>query len=275
MSELPPLRVLVVDDEPLARQRLLDLLATEPDVEVVGEAGTGRKAVAALRDRSGSKAPADVVFLDVQMPGLTGLDVVREIGPEAMPVTIFVTAYDQHALAAFEAEAVDYLLKPYDDDRFRRALDRARRAVRLREVDALRGRLAALVGDDLGPTTGPRTPEPASYLERFAVESRGQTRIISTDAVDYITSDGPYAILHVGTETHTLRETMQTLVERLDPTRFARIHRSTIVRLDRVEALLTSSGGDYGVRLTDGTRLSLSRSRREDLVRRLGLESTG
>ena len=266
----PALRVLVVDDEPLARQRLLDLLAREDDVEVVGEAGTGREAVSAIREHAGSGRPLDLVFLDVQMPGLSGLDVVGEVGPERMPATVFVTAFDQHALAAFEAEAVDYLLKPYDNDRFRRALGRARRAVRLREVDALRARLAALVGGD-GPPAPPPA-EPAAYQERFAVESRGQTRIVPASAVDYVASDGPYAVLHAGGETYVVRETMRALEGRLDPARFCRVHRSTIVQLDRVEALLTSSGGDYAVRLTDGTRLSLSRSRRDALVRQLGVE---
>ena len=255
---MPSVRVLIVDDEPLARQRVLDLLAAEPDAEVVGQAGNGRQAVDAIR-----RGGVDVVFLDVQMPGLGGLDVVREVGADAMPVTVFATAYDQHALAAFDAAATDYLLKPFDDDRFRQALDRARRSVRLREVDGLRGRLATLLGAD---------PAAPAYLERIPVESRGQTRIVPVAAVDYVTSDGPYAELHVGAETSVIRETMQALEERLDPARFFRIHRSTIVQLDRVDALLTAPGGDYAVRLVDGTRLGLSRSRRDAFARRLGIE---
>ena len=259
-----PLRVLVVDDEPLARQRVLDLLDHEPDVEVVGTAGTGRRAVEAIAQH----AP-DLVFLDVQMPGLTGLDVVREVGPEGMPAVVFVTAYDQHALAAFDVAAVDYLLKPYDDDRFRQSLDRARAAVRLREVDALRDRLATLLD---GGEPRPPTPRP-DYLERIAVEMRGQVRVVPVGAVDYITSDGPYVELHAGGDVHVLRERMQTLEDRLDPDRFFRIHRSTIVQIDRVEALLTAPGGDYAVRLKDGTRLRLSRSRRDDFTRRLGIDA--
>ena len=259
-----PLRVLVVDDEPLARQRVLDLLDHEADVEVVGTAGTGRRAVAAIADHD-----PDVVFLDVQMPGLTGLDVVREVGPEAMPSVVFVTAYDQHALAAFDVAAVDYLLKPYDDDRFRQALGRARDAVRLREVDALRDRLATLLGA-VAPASGPGRPE---YLERIPVEMRGQVRVVPAAAVDYVTSDGPYAELHVGAETFVLRERMQTLEERLDPACFFRIHRSTIVQIDRVESLLTAPGGDYAVRLRDGTKLRLSRSRRDAFSQRLGIDA--
>ena len=214
-----PLRILGVDDEPLARQRVLDLLDRAAEVDVVGTAGTGRKAVDAIRSHAQAGAPVDLVFLDVQMPGLTGLDVVREVGPEAMPAVVFVTAYDQHALAAFDVAAVDYLLKPYDDDRFAQALARAR--------DALRGRLAALLG---GEATAAR-PE---YLERIAVEMRGQTRLVPVESVDYVSSDGPYAEIHVGDDVFVVRERMQTLEDRLDPAHFFRIHRSTIVQLDRV-----------------------------------------
>lgn len=275
MPSPPPLRVLVVDDEPLARQRVLDLLEREPDVEVVGTAGTGRRAVEALDEARAGGAAVDLVFLDVQMPGLTGLDVVREVGPGAMPAVVFVTAYDHHALAAFDVAAVDYLLKPFDDDRFRQALGRAREAVRLREVDALRGRLAALLGASGAGSARPERAEKAEHQERFAVESRGQTRIVPASAVDYVTSDGPYAELHVGPETYIIRETMRALEDRLDPARFFRVHRSTIVQLDRVDALLTAPGGDYAVRLTDGTRLSLSRSRRDAFARWLGLDAAG
>ena len=267
MPSPPPLRVLVVDDEPLARQRILDLLAREDGVETVGEAGTGRRAVAQI-----AETRPDLVFLDVQMPGLSGLDVVREVGPRRMPAVVFATAYDQHALEAFSVAAVDYLLKPFDDDRFRQSLGRARDAVRLREVDALRDRLAALLGVDAPAERAGGGPAGGPYLERFAVEARGVLRIVPARAVDYVTSDGPYAELHAGGEVHVVRETMRSLEGRLDPARFFRVHRSTIVQLDRVEAVLTAPGGDYTVRLTDGTRLSLSRGRREAFARRLGLD---
>ena len=266
-----PFRVLVVDDEPLARQRVLDLLARAGDVDVVGTAGTGRKAIEAIRQHDEAGDPVDLVFLDVQMPGLDGLDVVREVGADAMPAVVFVTAYDQHALAAFDVAAVDYLLKPFDDDRFAQALARARDAVRLREVDVLRQRLAALLGGE-SPAARPRPSKP-DYLERIAVEMRGQTRLVPVEAIDYVASDGPYAELHVGDDVYVVRERMQTLEERLDPAAFFRIHRSTIVRLDRVEALLTAAGGDYAVRLADGTRLRLSRSRRDAFTQRLGIDA--
>ncbi len=258
------LRVLIVDDEPLARQRLLDLLEGREDIEVVGQASSGREAIEAIRTLQ-----PDLVFLDVQMPGMTGLDVVREIGPEQMPVTIFVTAYDQYALKAFEVAAIDYLLKPFDDERFEQALERARRLLKLREVEALRERLLQLLQDE---RPSPQ-PNPSKYLERIAVEMRGQVRVIPVRQIDYITASGPYAELHVGDQVYVIREQMQTLEERLDPELFIRIHRSAIVRIDLIDVLLRGPGGRYAVRLKNGVRLKVSRSRREALERRLGLHA--
>lgn len=259
-------RVLIVDDELLARQRLEDLLRAEEDVEILGLIDNGHEAVDNIR----SLKP-DLVFLDVQMPGLTGVDVVEEVGAEAMPVTIFVTAYDQFALKAFDLAAVDYLLKPFDDDRFDQALARARKLISLQEVDAARGRLLTLLQG--GEQSPPPTPPKPSYLERIAVEMRGQVRIVPVATVDYVTASGPYAELHVGEDTFIIRERMQTLEDRLNPTQFFRIHRSTIVRLDLIESLLLGVGGDYAVRLTTGKHLKVSRSRREALEQRLGLNS--
>lgn len=230
------LRVLVVDDEPLARQRLRDLLEKEPDVEIAGEAASGPEAVESIR-----KERPDLVFLDVQMPGLSGIEVASEVGADAMPATIFVTAFDEYAVRAFELAAVDYLVKPFDDERFEQAFRRARRRVE---------------------------PEPR-YLDRIAVDTRGQTRVIPVAKIDYITASGAYAELHVGDATFAVRERMQALEERLDPRRFARIHRSTIVRLDLVDALLRAGGGDYAVRLRNGVELAVSRGKREELERKL------
>ncbi len=261
------IRVLIVDDEPLARQRLEDLLAVERGVSIVGSADTGEKAIAAIRTLK-----PDLVFLDVQMPGKTGLDVVREIGPDRMPVTIFVTAFDRFALKAFELAALDYLVKPYDDERFEQSMERARKTVELQEVGRLSERLrAVLVGESAGPA--PATPEaPAEpYLERIAVEMRGQVRIVPVRQIDYIEASGPYAELHVGDRKYLVRERMQTLEERLDPARFFRIHRSAIVRLDLVETLLRNPGGDYGVQLKGGVKLKVSRSRYEELAQKMGV----
>src|SRR5690606_38429619 len=212
------------------------------------------------------------VFLDVQMPGLTGFEVVAEVGAERMPATVFVTAYDQYALRAFEVAALDYLVKPFDDDRFEAAFRRARRRVELEEVGRVTRRLLSMIPEGSAPVAPPPRPSRApEYLERIAVEMRGQVRVLPVSRIDYITASGPYAELHAGDKTYVIRERMQTLEQRLDPARFIRIHRSAIVRLELIEALLRSSGGDYAVRLRGGTELSVSRSRREELEERLGL----
>jgi two-component system LytT family response regulator len=263
------LRVLIVDDEPLARQRLEDLLQQEAGVEIVGTADNGDAAVQAIRDWK-----PDLLFLDVQMPGKTGLDVVREIGADAMPATIFVTAYDQYALKAFEMAAVDYVVKPFDDERFDQAFRRARRVIELEEVGRLRAQLLAVLQAG-GPASaigrsGDGAPR-AEYLERIAVETKGQVRVVPVKQIDYIMASGPYAELYVGEKRYIIRERMQTLEERLDPARFFRIHRSAIVRLDLVETLLRNPGGDYALQLKGGVRLKVSRSRFEELEKRMGL----
>ncbi len=268
MSSDQKLRVLIADDELLARQRLEDLLAKKDEVELIGMVTNGREAVDAIR----SQAP-DLVFLDIQMPGLTGVDVVREIGPEAMPATIFVTAYDQYALKAFEVAALDYLLKPFEDERFEQAFARAVKTFTLRQVGGMANRMLALLQGSQGPAqpAAPAAKTPPAYLERIAVEMRGQMRIVPIKEIDYISASGPYAELHVGEDTYVIRERMQTLEERLDPEAFFRIHRSAIVQLDRIESLLHGVGGDYAVRLKDGRRIKVSRGRREELEQRLGL----
>ena len=236
-----PLRVLIVDDELLARQRIEDLLAKEENVVVAGTAADGASAIEAIRELH-----PDLVFLDVQMPGKSGVEVVDELGAE-MPATVFVTAYDQHAVKAFELEAVDYLVKPFDDERFEQAFRRARRAAEL------------------------RAPARGEYVDRIAVELRGQIRAVPVDRIEYITASGPYAELHVEGKTFAVRERMQALEEKLDPERFFRIHRSAIVRIDRIDVFLRHAGGDYGVRLKNGVELSVSRTKREELEARLGI----
>ncbi|MEA2416790.1 MAG: two-component system, LytTR family, response regulator [Thermoanaerobaculia bacterium] len=257
------IRVLIADDEGLARDRIADLLAHEANVAIAGTASTGLEAIDAIRTLN-----PDLVFLDVQMPGRTGLEVVDDIGAEKMPATIFVTAFDKFALNAFDRAAVDYLVKPFDDDRFAQAFRRARKMIELEEVQEVTQRLLSLLHQP--PTEIPPAPKP-DYLERISVESRGQVRVVPVDKVDYITADGPYAELHVGDRVFAIRERMQTLEERLDPAIFFRIHRSAIVRLDRIDTLLRHPGGDYGVRLKNGTELSLSRGRRDELEEKLGI----
>lgn len=275
MPDRTPIRVLIVDDEPLARQRVADMVRHEVGAEIVGEADSGPAAVESIR-----RLRPDVVFLDVQMPGTTGLDVVREVGADSMPITIFVTAYDQHALTAFDLAAVDYLVKPFDDERFEQAFRRARRQFELSEVDRLRGRLLAVLqgtngaeSTALAPAPSRATPSPGGYLERFAVESRGKVRVIPAAEVDYIVQSGPYAELYVGDRRWLIREPMHVLEERLDPRTFLRIHRSAIVRLALVDALLRGAGGDYEVLLRTGAKLRVSRSRRETVEKALGITS--
>jgi two-component system LytT family response regulator len=208
------------------------------------------------------------------MPGKTGLDVVREIGAESMPATIFVTAFDQYALRAFELAALDYLVKPFDDERFEQSFRRARQLIELREMGKLREQLLAVLqqsGPDAPHASSPSGATGEGYLERIAVEMRGKVRVVPVEQIDYITASGPYAELHTGDRTHIIRETMNTLEERLDPRHFIRIHRSAIVRLPLVETLHRGAGGDYEVQLKSGFRLPVSRSRREELERRLGV----
>jgi two-component system LytT family response regulator len=271
MTEPKPLRVLIVDDEPLGIERVRELLEEETNVDVVGTAGDGAAAVEEIR-----ALRPDLVFLDIQMPGRTGLDVVREVGPANMPATIFVTAYDQYALPAFDLAAVDYLVKPFDDERFEEAFRRARRKIELEGLDALRAQMLALLqgGAPAAPPPPPSSPPPPPaaphYLDRIAVPMRGKMKVVPVEEIDYITASGPYAELHVGTERYLIRESMQSLEEQLDPDRFLRIHRSAIVRLDLVEAVLRGAAGDYEVQLRGGPRLRIGRSRREALERRLG-----
>jgi two-component system LytT family response regulator len=261
------IRVLVVDDEPLARLRIEDLLAHEEGTVVVGSATNGIEAVERIRTLK-----PDLVFLDVQMPGKTGSEVIREIGAEQMPATIFVTAYDQFAVQAFDVAAVDYLVKPFDDERFEAAFARARQRLSAQGLSKLREQLLSVLQGSPAPPHPPISASPPQpYLERIAVEMRGKVRSVPVDEIDYIVADGPYAELHTGDRRHVIRESMQTLEDRLDPKHFMRVHRSMIVRLDLVDTLHRGAGGDYELQLKNGTRVKVSRSRREALERWLGV----
>ena len=258
------IRALIVDDEPLARRGVRARLAREGDIEVVGEAASGRQA-----ERMIAKLAPDLVFLDVQMPGLDGFGVVEIVGPEQMPVTIFVTAYDQHALRAFEAHALDYLLKPIDEERFAQALARARRRIQERRESALGRKLAAVLAE-VGPVEAPTAEEPpgarkARAVERFLIKGGGRMHVVPVEEVDWLEAAGDYVRLHVGEKTHLLRETMGAIEAQLDPQHFARIHRSTIVNVERIRELQPYFNREYIVVLKDGTKLKLSRSYRERL----------
>jgi len=256
------IRTLVVDDEPLARRNLRLLLASDADIEVIGEAASGREALELIRD----SAP-DLVFLDIQMPELDGFGVLEKIEAAEMPVVVFVTAFDRYALRAFEFHALDYLLKPFDDARFEKALRRAKEQVAQRDIKDLSSRLIALLegrGEPSGEANQPR------YLSRLLIKSAGRVFFLKADEIDYVSAEDYYVRLHVGRKGHLLRETMGELESKLDPARFVRIHRSTIVNLERVRELQPLFNGEYAVLLSDGTELKLSRSRREHLERLLG-----
>ena len=256
MADMRTLKTLVVDDEPLARERVVSLLQGEQDIELLGECRDGQEAIAAIQQLS-----PDLVFLDVQMPGADGFQVLQAVGPERMPMVIFVTAYDQHALRAFEVRALDYLLKPFDRDRFHHAVQRAKSSIEQQETGDLGRRLLALV-KDLRPAA-PKT-------DRLVVKSGGRLFFLRTDEIDWIEAAGNYARLHVGSDTHLLRETMTSLEGRLDPEKFFRIHRSRIVNMERIQELQPWFNGEYVVLLRNGTKVTLSRGYREKLQERLG-----
>jgi two-component system LytT family response regulator len=251
------IRTVLVDDEPLAREGLRLWLASEPDVRVVGEAGSLAEArEVVLRERP------DLLFLDVQMPEGNGFDVIEAVGDEHLPEVIFVTAHEKHALRAFDLAALDFLLKPVREERFRTALDRARHELARGEAREGPGRLTALLDHLRG---GPR-PDGTRRIERFAVRTRDRFVIVPASEVLWIGSAANYAELHVAGATHLVRATMAELEAGLDPARFARIHRGTLVRLDCVREVVPASHGDYDVVLADGAVLKLSRRFRSRLL---------
>jgi len=239
-AELYPgqIKVVVVDDEPLARSNVLVLLRRDAEIEVVAECGSGAEAIREIRSRK-----PDLLFLDVQMPECDGFDVLELLGGELPSATIFVTAYDQYALRAFETGALDYILKPFDNARFERAL--------LRAKERIRGK------------------KRAQRPDRLAVKSAGQLLFIKVAEIDWIEAADYYACLHVGGKSHLLRRTIQDLEQELDPSAFCRIHRSTIVNLERVSGIVHGEEGESEVQLSTGARLSLSRRYRKQLQSRL------
>jgi two-component system LytT family response regulator len=257
---------LIVDDEPVAREGIRVMLADDPEIEVAGECAGGREALSAIR-----VLDPDLIFLDVQMPEMDGFAVIEEIGVEDMPVVIFVTAYDQYALRAFDVAALDYLLKPFDDERFAAALARAKAQIRQSEVGELSRRLIALLETRADASTrAGGGAEQSGYLRRVMIKTGGRVIFRKVEEIDYIEAEGDYVRLRMGAESHLLRDTMKRLEEQLDPARFARTHRSTIVNLDRIKELHPYFHGDYIVVMKDGTELKLSRSRRAALEQRLG-----
>ena len=234
------IRTLLVDDEPLARSNVAVLLKRDPEIEIIGECGSGTEAVTEIR-----RAHPDLLFLDVQMPECDGFDVLELLGKDLPSAIVFVTAYDEYALRAFEAGALDYLLKPFDNARFEVSLGRAKRRI------------------------SPGSDRPRK-LERFAIKGAGQLEFVKVSEIDWIEAADYYVCLHAGSKNHLLRRTLAELEEDLDPAEFCRVHRSGIVNLKRVRALMLNEDGEYEVVLESGVRVRLSRRYRKQLEARMG-----
>lgn len=248
------IRALIVDDEPLARDCVRIALEREHDIAVVAECGDGESAVGAIRSHD-----PDLVFLDVQMPGLDGFGVIERIGPEVMPPVLFVTAFDRHALRAFSVHALDFLLKPFDDERFRDALGHARRRLGSDGARGMDGSLAALLES--------RKAAPARHAHRIMVQEQERIRFVPVESIDWIEADRNYVFLHCGTDAFRVRVTLTSLVDELDPSHFVRVHRSTVVNLDRIREVQPWFGGDYVALLKDNQQIRVSRRFREGLLR--------
>ena len=257
-----PFKTLIVDDEPMARATIRLLLKDDSEIEIAGEIGNGFEAVNAIR-----KLKPHLVFLDVQMPEKNGFEVLNDLDEEELPCIVFVTAYDKYALRAFEVNAIDYLLKPFDDERFKIALQRAKTQLRQRQGDQLNHRLHQLL--ETYQKDRESSAEPA-FLQRLAIKSTGRIYFLNVDEIDWIEAADQYVQLYCAKKVHLLRQSMSTLESRLDPQRFYRIHRSVIVNIDRIKELQPASTGDYYVILKDNTQLKLSRNRREQLQKILG-----
>ncbi|MEA2173994.1 MAG: two-component system, LytTR family, response regulator [Blastocatellia bacterium] len=256
MTDATRIRALVIDDERLARNFLLEMLREDEEVEVIGECLNGLEAIEAIR----THAP-DLIFLDVQMPELGGFDVLEAIASEKMPFVIFVTAYDQHAVRAFEVNALDFLLKPFDRKRFRVAWQKAKTRIQRERNELLDQRILSLLQD--------LKAEP-NYLERLVLKTNGRIFFLETEEVDWIGADGNYVSVHSGEKSYLLRDTISSLDAQLDPKKFLRIHRSAIVKIDRIRELQPLFHGDYRVIMRNGTELTLSRNYREKLQEALG-----
>jgi two-component system LytT family response regulator len=241
------IRAVIVDDMALARERVTRYLADETDIEIVGEAANGTDAVSLI-----VREDPDVAFLDVGLPDFDGFEIIRRLPSATRPVAIFLTAHGEKALEAFDLSAGDYLAKPFSRERFSRALNRAREQLRLRHSDADRSR---------------------DYLRRLAIKEKQRTEVVDTRHIDYIDVAGHYLCIHAGKTVHLKRGQLADIEERLDPAEFARIHRSAIVRIDRVKSLIARSNGDCDVILVDGSKLMLSRTYRDRVAGRLGLDS--
>ena len=254
------IRTLIVDDEPLARDAIRVLLCNDPDIDIVGECQDGQSAVDTL-----VAGNIDLIFLDIQMPGKTGFDVVLEIGPEKMPLIIFVTAFDEYAIQAFEAEALDYILKPIDDARFERSLNRAKRLL----SQSTEGKLVNQLSRALEVLEAKEAATQSNKHAKVALKTSTRVIFVEASEIDWIEAADYCLRVHIGTTAHLIRESMQSMQQRLDSSEFVRIHRSSIVNVNRIREIQPLFHGDYIVILIDGTKLRVSRSRRNALEERL------
>jgi two-component system LytT family response regulator len=250
------IRVLIVDDEPLARGVLREMLQSDPEVVIVGECGNGKEAVEAIKELN-----PDLLFLDIQMPEMGGFEVLDALDEGQAPHLVFVTAYDQYAVRAFEVHALDYILKPFDRERFEVSWQRAKAQVLRERNGGVEQKILSLL-EDLKAGT--------KYLERLVIKSSGRIYFLETNEIDWIQAEGNYVSVHTGKKSHLLRETITSLENQLDPKKFLRIHRSAIVRIDRIKELQPWFHGEYHVVLNDGTQLTLSRNYRDRLQEALG-----
>jgi two-component system LytT family response regulator len=255
-AQAAPIRVLVVDDEPLAREKIRGMAADDAELRVVGECSNGAEAIDAIQ----SLRP-DLILLDVQMPEVGGFAVLEALKEEGLPPVIFITAYDHYAVRAFEFHALDYLLKPFDRERFRAAIDRAKRQIRRENGGALDARILAMLE---------QMREQPRYTERLVVKTGGRVFFLNAEEIDWVEAEGNYVSIHAGKKAYLLRETISGIEGQLDPRNFVRIHRSAVVNINRIKELQPWSHGEYHVILNDGTQLTLSRSYREKLQSALG-----
>ncbi|MEJ7708532.1 MAG: LytTR family transcriptional regulator DNA-binding domain-containing protein [Pyrinomonadaceae bacterium] len=259
MKRTSKIRVLIVDDEPFARERVRQLLEGDADIEIIGECGDGLHAAALIKEQS-----PELLFLDVQMPELDGFGVLERVEAERMPIVIFVTAYDKYAIRAFEACALDYLLKPYDEERFAKAVGRAKTQLGrgAPETESALGALRFAPAKEVGART--------KYLERVVVKTGGRVYFFRTEEIDWIEAQGNYVRLHIGRAAYLLRETISSLEQELNPGKFVRIHRGTLVNVERIRELQPMFHGQHVVILRDGTELTLSRRHRSSLEAAIG-----
>ena len=256
MPDSVRIRALVVDDEELARERIRDMLYADPEIDLIGECANGREAVEAVRKKS-----PDLVFLDIQMPGKNGLEVLESLGPDRLPAVIFVTAYDQYAVRAFEVHALDYLLKPFDQMRFQKALERAKAQI----LGGQKGEIGQRIMSALE-----QIKTKPDYLERLVVKTNGRVFFVKTSEIDWLEAEGNYVRLHSGKESYLLRETITALESQLDPKIFMRVHRSAIVNINQIQELQPWFHGEYRVMLNSGIQLTLTRSYKDRLHDLLG-----